>query len=152
MSGSIVCGVDPSQPSRETLGVAERLARRLDARLILLTVARPFLPPPPGRLPSGGTDDARDRQDSRERRARRRLAAAARAAGMCECADLRVATGDPARCLIETARREDASFLVVGSSGRGPIRSALLGSVSARLVRAAPCPVLVLPPPAEDGA
>jgi nucleotide-binding universal stress UspA family protein len=38
-----------------------------------------------------------------------------------------------------------ADLLVVGSRGRGPIRRAVLGGVSARLVRDAPCPVLVLP-------
>ncbi|ANS80375.1 Universal stress protein family [Serinicoccus hydrothermalis] len=43
--------------------------------------------------------------------------------------------------LLEAARGWDA--LVVGSRGRGSIRGWLLGSVSQRLMRSAPCPVIV---------
>jgi nucleotide-binding universal stress UspA family protein len=52
-------------------------------------------------------------------------------------------TGDAGRALVrETAR---TGMLVVGSHGRGPVRRALLGSVSARVVRDARCPVIVCP-------
>jgi nucleotide-binding universal stress UspA family protein len=36
-------------------------------------------------------------------------------------------------------------LLVCGSRGHGPVRQAQLGSVSARLVRDAACPVIVVP-------
>jgi nucleotide-binding universal stress UspA family protein len=45
--------------------------------------------------------------------------------------------------LLELAGETFADLIVVGSRGRGPIASALLGSVSAHLVDHAPCPVLV---------
>lgn len=38
---------------------------------------------------------------------------------------------------------EDAAMLVLGSHGRGPVRSALLGSVGVSLVRRASCPVVI---------
>jgi nucleotide-binding universal stress UspA family protein len=38
----------------------------------------------------------------------------------------------------------DLDLLVTGSRGYGPARRLMLGSTSARLVREAPCPVLVL--------
>jgi nucleotide-binding universal stress UspA family protein len=49
----------------------------------------------------------------------------------------------------------DADLLVVGSRGRGRVGTALLGSVSARCIRKATCPVLVIPhemviPPAKS--
>ncbi|MDQ3764291.1 MAG: universal stress protein [Actinomycetota bacterium] len=49
----------------------------------------------------------------------------------------------------------DADLLVIGSRGRGRVATALLGSVSARCIREATCPVLVIPhqmvvPPAES--
>ena len=42
-------------------------------------------------------------------------------------------------------RTEDADLAIVGSRGYGPLRSVLLGSVSAQLVRRASCPVMVVP-------
>ena len=46
--------------------------------------------------------------------------------------------------IIETATKMKADLLVVGSHGRHGARKFLLGSVSARVVDHAPCPVLVV--------
>lgn len=55
-----------------------------------------------------------------------------------------VASADrPAHALLAAA--EGANALVVGSHGRGPVRRALLGSVSHAIVNQAGCPVAVLP-------
>lgn len=51
--------------------------------------------------------------------------------------------GRPASVIVEEARRTAADVVVMGSRGRGPITSALLGSVSAEVVDHAPCPVLI---------
>jgi nucleotide-binding universal stress UspA family protein len=51
---------------------------------------------------------------------------------------------DPRVALMRLA--EDAAMVVVGSRGRGPVRSLLLGSVSAAVSRHAPCPVVVVRP------
>lgn len=48
----------------------------------------------------------------------------------------------PAHALAEHA--DGATLLVVGSHGRGPLRRALLGSVSHAMVHHAPCPVAVV--------
>jgi len=53
----------------------------------------------------------------------------------------------PADGLVEVAKERDASFLVVGNHGPS---SSLLGSISADVSRRAPCPVIVVPPTAED--
>jgi nucleotide-binding universal stress UspA family protein len=52
--------------------------------------------------------------------------------------------GDPATSLAAKAA-EGVDLMVMGSRGYGPIGRVLLGSVSARLLRVAPCPVLVVP-------
>jgi nucleotide-binding universal stress UspA family protein len=51
--------------------------------------------------------------------------------------------GDPASVLIERSSKLD--LLVLGSRAYGPLRHVLLGSVSARAMREARCPVLVVP-------
>jgi nucleotide-binding universal stress UspA family protein len=53
-----------------------------------------------------------------------------------------VPEGRPADALLKQA--EDAALLVVGSHGRGPLRRAMLGSVSHRVLQLASCPVAVL--------
>jgi nucleotide-binding universal stress UspA family protein len=50
---------------------------------------------------------------------------------------------DAAKELVERSRELD--LLVVGSRGYGPVRHALLGSVTSELLKAAACPVLVIP-------
>ena len=47
------------------------------------------------------------------------------------------------------AAADSGGLLIVGSRGYGPVRRVLLGSVSAELVRSAPCPVIVHPRSAE---
>jgi nucleotide-binding universal stress UspA family protein len=51
--------------------------------------------------------------------------------------------GEPAEALMEAAA--DLDLLVLGSRGYGPVKGSLLGSVSGRVMAAAPCPVLVVP-------
>ena len=51
---------------------------------------------------------------------------------------------DPRDVLLDVSRR--ASLLVLGSRGRGPVRSVLLGSTSLAVTRRAACPVLVVRP------
>lgn len=54
-----------------------------------------------------------------------------------------VIRGDPAEVLIDASAELD--LLVLGSRAYGPLRHVLLGSVSARVMREAHCPVLVVP-------
>ena len=62
-----------------------------------------------------------------------------------------IVEGDPVDQLVEAAA--DADLLVLGARGYGPHQHVLVGSVSSKLMRSAPSPVLVLPRPApEDSA
>lgn len=53
-------------------------------------------------------------------------------------------TGRAATVIIDEAVERRADLVIMGSRGRGPLRSMLLGSVSAEVVDHAPCPVLVV--------
>jgi hypothetical protein len=65
--------------------------------------------------------------------------------------DLRVELGSPAERLADVAASEQALLIVHGSQGGGSHRSALLGSVSSELARAATQPLVLVPPAAGVG-
>lgn len=55
-----------------------------------------------------------------------------------------VVVGDAADHLVEASRHAD--LLVIGTRGHGPVVGAVLGSVAAKCLRHAECPVVVIPP------
>jgi nucleotide-binding universal stress UspA family protein len=55
-----------------------------------------------------------------------------------------IASGEPAPVLIDLARRHGCDAIIMGARGRGALRSALLGSVSQRVVHEAELPVTVV--------
>ena len=122
MSRTIVCGVDRSDGAEAVVDVANWLANRLASRLALIHVV----------------EESRREADALVAFLRGRP-------GLEDLDDVRVLTGDPAKCLIQAAGRDSADLLVVGSRGRSSIRSAILGSVSRSLATSAPCPVVIVP-------
>jgi len=57
--------------------------------------------------------------------------------------------GQPAVEIVRYASEHGADLVVLGTHGYGPVNRLLLGSVADRVVRQAPCPVLVVPPASE---
>src|ERR1041384_4986748 len=144
MLHSIICGVDGSHASRSAARVAARLARTLNVRFVLahVTEDRPTFP----------YRDARLREIERRRAidAGQRLLEDVAADLPGVAPEKRVTLGTPVEALSALCSAESAELLVVGSRGRGPLAAALLGSVSARLARAAECPVVVVPTAAAE--
>jgi nucleotide-binding universal stress UspA family protein len=153
MDSSIVCGVDGSADSRAALRVADAMAKRLGARLVLAHVVEyahaPYTALGPigtGRM-SGPLLTAN--LDDQERAAERLLAQMAAEAGL-DHPERHVASGFAAERLADLADEEKAELIVVGSRGRGAFKAAFLGSVSTSLIGVARCPVLVVPPGAAS--
>jgi nucleotide-binding universal stress UspA family protein len=61
-----------------------------------------------------------------------------------------VIEGGPARTIVERASTLPADLVVLGTHGRGGFERLVLGSVTERVLRHAPCPVLTVPPRAPD--
>jgi nucleotide-binding universal stress UspA family protein len=66
-----------------------------------------------------------------------------------EVAGAHTGEGFPDAEIVGLAGRLGAGLIVIGSRGRGPLRRALMGSVSDSVVRHAHCPVLVVRPEKE---
>jgi nucleotide-binding universal stress UspA family protein len=62
----------------------------------------------------------------------------------------RVELGTPDRNIVEQATREGSDLIVISTHGRSGLSHALLGSVTEKVVRHAPCPVLSIPPQREE--
>lgn len=144
MTEAIVCGVDDSDRAQDAARVAARLCAELDLRLTLVHVA-----PPP--VTSGFTPPAyaypgeRDNEELIEA-GNTLLDRIAGRLDLGERVTRHVVVGEASERLREVAVDEGAQFLVVGSRGRGLLKSAVLGSVSSALAGDAPCPVVVVPP------
>lgn len=54
--------------------------------------------------------------------------------------------GDPVWEIVKTAENENASFIVIGSKGKGILKETLLGSVSEGVVRRSKVPVMLVKP------
>lgn len=132
----LVCGVE-SAGDRSCARLAGRLARDLGLPLTLTHVlpadhGGTGAPVPPG------TRSRRERREAEGRRVLRTVTTAVR--GMH---DVRMCTGEPAEELDALAVRERAAMVVVSTRGLGPLRSALLGSVSRRLACRGSRPLVV---------
>ena len=55
--------------------------------------------------------------------------------------------GSEVDTISDYVREHDVDLVVMGTHGRGGVQHLLLGSVAEKVVRRAPCPVLVVPPP-----
>lgn len=58
--------------------------------------------------------------------------------------DTKLVWGNPADIICEEAKEAKYDLIVMGSRGLSQIKSYLLGSVSSRVTRHAPCPVLIV--------
>lgn len=154
---TIVAGVDGSAPSVEALRWALKEARAHNARLVAV-YAFDYTPswsvyayaesgvavPPPEQI----------EETEEEARARAQSLLDGVLTDVCGDAsdvDLEaraVPNRRPAAALLEEAAGAD--LLVVGSRGRGGFVGLLLGSVSQQVTQHAPCPVVVVPAPAEE--
>jgi nucleotide-binding universal stress UspA family protein len=145
--GPILCGVDDSAHAEQGAAAAAAAAERLGRELVLVHVLPPGLA-----AASVGGDGAAVASTTLEEVARRDgwalLAAIAKRIGVPARLVAERSTGTIASTLSELARREGAACVMLGSRGRGPLRSALLGSVSAGAAVQSPCPVVVVPPEA----
>ena len=148
--GLIAVAFDGSPEARAALRAAHDLATRTGAALRVLMVVEPPAAIPGQFVPLPGLEplvtieraDALQRQELAGKSA---LDAAVYSLGDGIAVEQQVLFGrDPAATILDVSAA-DVDLLVLGSRAYGPVRRALLGSVSGGVVRHASCPVLVTP-------
>ncbi len=61
-----------------------------------------------------------------------------------------VEVGEPYSTLVDRAKKEKVDLIVMSTHGRSGIPRMMLGSVTERVLRSSPCPVLAIPLPQEN--
>lgn len=142
---NILCPTDFSDPSREAVELGCEFATRFGATVHLVHSVE--IPPPPGVPHIGATVapyDTTEYERALHRSAEDNMAALAEAfAGKVEIVR-HLVEGKPADMIIETADRVDADMIVIATHGLSGWRKLLFGSVTEKVVRRSPCPVLTV--------
>jgi len=138
---SILCAVDFSDQSQQALRWAVALAAQHQSRLTVVTAVDPLL---------AQAAKARFSQDLAAAETTPALRAFVKAALPAPASwtpeigiDVRV--GDAAELILDTADRERADVIVMGTQGLGGLRKLLLGSTTERVLRRTHSPVLAVP-------
>lgn len=61
-----------------------------------------------------------------------------------------VAVGEPYATLVDWAKKEQVDVIIMSTHGRTGIPRMMLGSVTEKVLRSSPCPVLAIPLPHEN--
>jgi nucleotide-binding universal stress UspA family protein len=137
---TIYVGTDFSPASERAFDVALEMARLRGADLVVGHVIAT-----PGVLGYGVGDIAREVENRIREETGMRLEALRRRADRAGVpARTELLAGSPQDALAEAAERVHATMLVLGTNGRTGLSRMVMGSVAARLVCTAPCPVLTV--------
>jgi nucleotide-binding universal stress UspA family protein len=138
----ILVPLDFSPPSLKALHYAKAFARQFHARLVLVHVMEPVVfPSELGYAPLA--TEALERSFEEEAQAKlSAMGAEIGAAGLLVETRLRV--GRPFHEIALAAAELDADLIVIATHGFTGLTHVLLGSTAERVVRHAPCPVLVV--------
>jgi len=146
---TILLTTDFSDTSRKAFTPAVTLARKFGAKILLTYVEEDRLPPLVVEYMAVGVDEILSQQMDR---AHERLAeTVAELARDVEQVEPLVAMGTPHVEIVRLAEEQGADLIVMATHGRGFISHAILGSTAERVLRRAPCPVLIVRDPAAGG-
>jgi len=138
----MLCPVDFSEPSRAALELALTLARSYRSEVHVPHVVFMALPPLPRPPETPGTL-TEEQQDEAQRHLRAFVDA-------CDPGSVvvrpSILIGSPVGEIVRQARALPADLIVMGTHGRSGFEHLLMGSITERVLRKAPCPVLTIRP------
>lgn len=137
----VLAPVDLSEYSRSLLRVARDLTASFNASLDVLHVVEPL----PFPVPLVGAVTIHDLIPDPVAQSEKHLKQLVDSSeGLPVSISTHVAEGHAAMTIVDTAEEEGADLIVIASHGRTGIERIMLGSVTARVVRRAGCPVCVV--------
>lgn len=131
----ILTPVDGSEPSLRAVELAARLASGLNSKLTILLVRQYIV----GRKVSADVQSQVDVDDLIKK-----SKAAAKAMGMKDATVAEAKSRDVAHTIVDYAEKNGIDLIVMGASGMGSIKSFVIGSVSAEVLRKSICPVTIV--------
>jgi len=137
----VLVAVDFSEDSRYALACAAELAAKFDASLTLVHVVEPHFGPRTADLAgvTGGGSEATEFAEAKLEL----NDLGAQMLGPCRVVETVVRAGLAFFEITEAAKALGADLIVLGTHGYTGLKRALLGSTAEKVVRHAPCPVLV---------
>jgi universal stress protein A len=142
----ILAPVDFSGCSRKALRYAVAFARQFQAEVILLHIAETAPLPPHQMVMEGGDletelrkQEAEQLEDWRKEEAKQVTSRAVTRLGL-----------SPDEEIVRMAKGSEVDLIVMGTHGRSGMAHLLIGSTAERVVRHAPCPVMVVPEKAGE--
>jgi nucleotide-binding universal stress UspA family protein len=136
---TVLVTTDFSETSKAAFPLARDVAAKFGARLLVAHVHEDRMPPFVVEYGQTAFAELLDRQ---RKQAEELLAAAGRELGAN--VETVVADGVPHVEIVRVAEERKIDLIVMATHGRGYISHALMGSTTERVIRRAPCPVLVV--------
>jgi nucleotide-binding universal stress UspA family protein len=137
MFGTILVASDGTETADRLVTIAQSMARRGATRVIVAHVNELMA----GR---GGAHTVHADEDLLKRKVRLQVTDL-RAAGIDAEFHIQSTIGSAPKSIAATARECHADLIIAGASRHGPIAALVFGNASQRMLRLAPCPVLVVP-------
>ena len=138
---SILCPVDFSEESRQALLWASAIAQHRGGELTVLSVVEPLLAQA-ARIRLGVDLSRAEAAPALREFVEATLPEPERQASRVR---MEVTEGDPSEVILQTARRQEAGLIVMGTHGLGGLRKLLLGSTTEQVLRRTEWPVLAVP-------
>ena len=142
----VLVATDGSEAADRAVEYAAGLAKREEANLVIANIIGGYGLPDKAMLRLTQSEQAwlKEFLESLSAETLTKARERARLAG-APTVQLESRTGDVAKSLIEIAQEKAADVIVVGKRGASLVERLLLGSVSDKLVKLAPLPVIVVP-------
>ena len=138
----ILCPTDFSEASAHAIDLAVAIAHWYNARIAAIHVIDAGVT-----VSEMGVSSSHTEADPRVIRA---MMASGFSSSSNIDVDLFVEAGPPATRILESAATLPADLIVIGTHGTAGFQHLMLGSVTERVLRKAPCPVLTVPPRAQS--